>query len=114
MNYDLTLRQVLPKKGDDEPQPLHVPVLVGLIGPDGKDMPLRIQGEYKDSAETTRMLELRAATQIGRLWIADGDKLDIRAVDIVWRFEETVCIDAGIEDIVAGDTQFHRNGRIRA
>jgi aminopeptidase N len=54
--YDLTLRQ---SQAGGESQPLHVPVRVGLIGPDGRDLPLRLQGEYKDRAATTRLVELR-------------------------------------------------------
>jgi len=59
--FDLTLRQVLPKAspGEPAPQPLHVPVRVGLMGPDGSDLPLRLQGEYKEHTATTRLLELR-------------------------------------------------------
>ena len=57
--YDLTLRQVLPKLGAGEPQPLHVPVRVAFLGPDGRELPLRLQGEYKDHTATTRLLELK-------------------------------------------------------
>jgi aminopeptidase N len=64
--YDLTLRQVLPGPRSAstgaraaEPQPLHVPVRVGLLGPDGRELPLRLQGEYKDRTATTRLLELK-------------------------------------------------------
>jgi aminopeptidase N len=67
--YDLTLRQVLPplKRADgSDPEPLHVPVRVGLVGPDGRDLPLRLQGEYKDRTATTRLLELRPREQTFR------------------------------------------------
>jgi aminopeptidase N len=61
--YDLTLRQMQPPSrataGASVPQPLHIPVRIGLIGPDGREFPLRLQGEYKDRAATTRLLELR-------------------------------------------------------
>jgi len=57
--YDLTLRQVLPRIGGSEPRPLHVPVRVALLGPDGRELPLRLQGEYKEHTATTRLLELR-------------------------------------------------------
>jgi hypothetical protein len=53
------LRQVLPRVGTGEPQPLHLPVRVGLLGPDGRDLALRLQGEYKERAATTRLLELK-------------------------------------------------------
>jgi aminopeptidase N len=57
--YDLTLRQGLGRPGENEPAPLHVPVRVALLGPDGRELSLRLQGEYKDQAATTRLLELR-------------------------------------------------------
>jgi len=57
--YDLTLRQVLPKTGGVEPEPLHLPVRVALLGPDGRELGLRLSGEYKDQAASTRTLELR-------------------------------------------------------
>src|SRR5262245_35734608 len=57
--YDLTLRQVLAKSGASESQPLHLPVKIGLLGPDGRELSLRLQGEYKEHAATTRLLELR-------------------------------------------------------
>ena len=57
--YDLFLRQTLPAGRAGEGQPLHLPVRVGLVGPDGRDLPLRLQGEYKDRTATTRLLELK-------------------------------------------------------
>jgi aminopeptidase N len=52
--YDLTLRQSPPGNG----APLPIPVRVGLIGPDGRDLPLRLQGELKEHAASTRLLLL--------------------------------------------------------
>jgi len=57
--YDLTLRQVLPRPGGEAAPPLHLPVRVGLLGPDGRDLPLRLQGEYKERIASTRLLELK-------------------------------------------------------
>ena len=46
-----------PTPGQAEKLPLHIPVVFGLIGPDGADIPLRMAGE--ESAQgTTRTLEL--------------------------------------------------------
>ncbi|MEQ1894298.1 MAG: aminopeptidase N [Planctomycetota bacterium] len=56
--YDLTLRQLAPRAGEDAP-PLHLPIRVGLLGPDGRELPLRLSGEYKDKLATTRLLELK-------------------------------------------------------
>ena len=57
--YDLVLRQTVPEGGE----PLHVPVRLGLLGRDGRDLALRIEGEPVDkrgsAAATTRLFELR-------------------------------------------------------
>ena len=55
----LTLTQRRPDRGD---QPLHIPVAIGLIGPDGHDMPLRLMGETT-AGPGTRVLQLCAAQQ---------------------------------------------------
>ena len=47
--------------GQPEKQPYHIPVAFGLVGPDGKDLPLYLAGE--DSASTQRVLSLCSATQ---------------------------------------------------
>ncbi len=42
---DLTLEQkTLPTPGQAQKQPLHIPLGIGLIGPDGEDMPLDLEG----------------------------------------------------------------------
>jgi len=60
--YTLTLTQHAP---ENEPafQPTHMPVAVGLVGPDGADMRLALDGEDVDSAPTTRTLELTEASE---------------------------------------------------
>jgi aminopeptidase N len=61
--YALTLRQSLERPaGEPAAPPLHVPVAVGLLGPDGCDLPLRLAGETRP-AGTTRVLELREREQ---------------------------------------------------
>ncbi len=56
--YTLTLRQsVPPTPGQPEKKPMHIPLAVGLVGPDGDDLPLEPDGS------TTRVLELTAAEQ---------------------------------------------------
>jgi aminopeptidase N len=43
--YTLTLEQnVKPTPGQEEKQPLHIPLGLGLVGPDGADMPLDLDG----------------------------------------------------------------------
>src|SRR5690348_12046339 len=41
--------------------PLHIPLAIGLVAPDGHDMPLRLAGEA--SPATTRVLEIRNAVE---------------------------------------------------
>ena len=60
-SYTLTLSQYTPATpGQADKQPLHIPVAVGLIGPDGKDLPLQLEGEHH-AQQGTRVLELKAA-----------------------------------------------------
>jgi aminopeptidase N len=57
--YVLTLAQHAP--GRPENQPYHIPIAVGLLGPDGADLPLRLAGET--GAATQRVLSLTQAQQ---------------------------------------------------
>jgi aminopeptidase N len=62
--YTLDLRQEAPKRGAGAVptwQPVPLPVLVGLVGPDGIDFPLTLQGEDASAAATTRRLDLTEA-----------------------------------------------------
>jgi aminopeptidase N len=63
--YTLALRQSLPRpEGGLPAPPLHIPVAVGLVGRDGRDLPLRLDGEQRHvTAPTTRVLELREREQ---------------------------------------------------
>ncbi|MEZ5611563.1 MAG: aminopeptidase N [Rhodocyclaceae bacterium] len=59
-SYTLTLTQhTPPTPGQPRKQALHIPVALGLIGPDGEDLPLRLEGEGQ-GALTTRVLELKS------------------------------------------------------
>jgi len=56
--FALTVRQTTPPTpGQAEKVPLHIPIAMGLLGPDGRDLPLRLAGEGA-SCGTTRVLEL--------------------------------------------------------
>ncbi|HTN50691.1 MAG TPA: aminopeptidase N [Burkholderiaceae bacterium] len=60
---ELTLSQATPPtSGQPIKEPLHIPVAVGLVGPDGRDLPLQLEGELH-AAGTTRVLELTRETQ---------------------------------------------------
>jgi aminopeptidase N len=60
--YTLTLSQSCPSTpGQGEKLPFHIPVAVGLLASDGRDLALRLQGEQETSP--TRVLELVDAQQ---------------------------------------------------
>ena len=62
--YVLTLRQhTPPTPGQPDKQPLVIPVAVGLLGPDGVDLPLRLAGEGSATSAITRVLRLTEAEQ---------------------------------------------------
>ncbi len=61
--YTLTLSQHCPPTpGQPDKQPFHIPVAVGLVGPDGHDLPLRLDHEGT-GGESTRVLSLTEAEQ---------------------------------------------------
>jgi aminopeptidase N len=61
--YALALSQHTdPTPGQPEKLPFHIPFAVGLVGPDGKDLPLRLEGEA-EAAGATRVLDLVAPSQ---------------------------------------------------
>src|SRR6478672_11367092 len=61
--YTLDVEQSVPSAtGSRRRPPLHVPLAMGLVGPDGRDLPLRLTGE-PPSAATTRILELTSNAQ---------------------------------------------------
>jgi aminopeptidase N len=64
--YLLDLEQrTAPTPGQPRKLPFHIPVRVGLVGPDGRDLPLRLQGELNATAGT-RVLSLTQTAQTFR------------------------------------------------
>ncbi|CAG2142785.1 Aminopeptidase N [Cupriavidus yeoncheonensis] len=67
----LTLSQRCPKvgietrAGSPEKQPFHIPFAIGLLGADGHDLPLQLEGEAA-AAGTTRVLDFTQAEQTFR------------------------------------------------
>ncbi|MCO6440374.1 MAG: aminopeptidase N [Nitrococcus mobilis] len=58
--YTLHIRQHTPATpGQPHKQPLHIPVIVGLLDAEGRDLPLRLEGETQVIATGSRVLELR-------------------------------------------------------
>jgi aminopeptidase N len=55
-----------PTPGQADKQPLLIPFALGLVGPDGKDVPVRFEGEIRAQG-TTRVIELTQSVQTVRL-----------------------------------------------
>ena len=63
--FDITLHQTCrPTPGQSTKQPFHIPIALGLLGADGRDLPLTINGEARGS---TAVLELTEAWQSFRV-----------------------------------------------
>jgi len=61
--YTLSMAQSTPPTPDQpQKQSLHIPFAVGLVGPDGRDVPLRLAGET-GTGGTTRILSLLEPTE---------------------------------------------------
>jgi aminopeptidase N len=61
--YTLTVRQwIPPTPGQPEKLPMHIPLALGLVGPDGRELPLRLEGEAA-AAGTDRVLSVRKAEE---------------------------------------------------
>ena len=64
--YELTVTQSCPPTpGQPVKKPMHIPLAVGLLGPQGRDLPLRLEGEAQGRG-TTAVLSLRRATEVFR------------------------------------------------
>ncbi len=64
--FELTLAQTCPPTpGQRSKLPFHVPFAVGLVGPDGNDLPLQLDGEAAPGA-TTRVLDLTESARTFR------------------------------------------------
>ena len=64
--YTLKVSQVCaPTPGQKHKEPYHIPIAVGLVGPDGKDMVLQLDGEEKAKG-TTRVLNLTTRSETFR------------------------------------------------
>uniref|UniRef100_C6DY63 Aminopeptidase N n=1 Tax=Geobacter sp. (strain M21) TaxID=443144 RepID=C6DY63_GEOSM len=61
--YTLTVTQSCPATpGQPEKEPFHIPLAVGLMTRDGRELPLQLEGE-KSRGASTRVLELRRETE---------------------------------------------------
>ena len=65
-SYTLTLSQICPPTpGQPKKEPYHIPVAMGLVGPDGRDMALQLEGEDAP-AGTSHVLNLTQREQTFR------------------------------------------------
>ena len=65
--YELRVRQhTPPTPGQPHKEPLHLPLALGLLDRQGRDLPLRLAGETGQVTAGTRVLELREAEQVFR------------------------------------------------
>ncbi|HXG81558.1 MAG TPA: DUF3458 domain-containing protein, partial [Sphingomicrobium sp.] len=65
--YEMTVRQhTPPTPGQPEKRPLHIPLAVGLLDRNGREMPLRFEGESIGREAPTRIIELVEAEQTFR------------------------------------------------
>jgi len=93
--YHLTLSQHTPPTPSQvHKEPLPIPVAVGLIGPDGRDLLLRLAGEDATAAATTRVLVLECAKRTFRF-----DDVDVRPVPSLLRgFSAPVILELEEDD----------------
>lgn len=63
--YSLTFNQSIPDtQGQTDKVPMHIPIAMGLMGPDGKDMALQLDGDNAPSdIKGSKMLHLKEACQ---------------------------------------------------
>jgi aminopeptidase N len=63
-SYRMTVRQSCPPTpGQFLKEPFHIPLALGLLDPDGRDIPLRLKGEPA-AVGTTRVLDIREPEQM--------------------------------------------------
>ncbi|MFO1417937.1 MAG: aminopeptidase N [Methylotetracoccus sp.] len=63
-SFTLRVRQSCPPTpGQAEKAPFHIPLAIGLLGPDGVELPVRLDGDATDFAGTTRVLDVRQPEQ---------------------------------------------------
>ena len=64
--YELTVTQSCPPTpGQPTKLPMHMPLIVGLLDAEGRDLPLRLEGE-KTAVGTSAVLSLRKETEVFR------------------------------------------------
>jgi len=102
--YDLTVTQSCPPTpGAAEKPPLLVPIAMGLLDGQGRDMPLRMHGEAGAPAETTRVLALKNATETFRFI----DVAEAPVPSLLRGFSAPVILDPPLAEAEAGFLMAH-------
>jgi aminopeptidase N len=61
---NLTVRQSCPPTpGQPVKEPFHIPVALGLLAPDGTELPLQLEGESEPHGQKTRVLDVKESKQ---------------------------------------------------
>ena len=109
--YTLELEQSCPATpGQPEKHPYHMPIAVGLLAPDGRELPLTLAGQDSDGAPGSRVLQLTKAKQSFRFEGID----EAPVASVLRNFSAPVKLqfDQSLEDLAflaANDTdQFNR------
>ena len=91
-SYDLTLSQYCPPTpGQPDKQPMHIPFSVGLLDAQGRDIPLRLEGETAAAATRGRVLSLTQPRQTFRF----TDLPEPRALSLNRGFSAPVNVKSG-------------------
>jgi len=91
---ELTLSQsTAPTPGQPSKEPLHIPIAVGLVGGDGVDIPLQLEGE-PSARGTTRVLDLTQPTQTFRFTHVKSPVVP----SLLRGFSAPVTVDARLDD----------------
>lgn len=100
--FTLKLAQQCPKVGIEtrpgtpDKQPFHIPFAIGLLGADGKDLPLQLDGEAIPSG-TTRVLDFTEASQSFRfVGLPKGPRAPLPS--LLRDFSAPVIVDADYSD----------------
>jgi len=105
-SYSLTLRQsCVPTPGQPDKQPLQIPLALGLLGKDGRQMPLTLAGESEKGPDT-RVLQLHSKEETFRFTGLNGEPVpallrDFSApvrLDYPYRHEELALLMANEPD----------------
>ncbi|WP_338845606.1 aminopeptidase N [Massilia sp. W12] len=93
--FELTISQSCPATpGQPKKQAFHIPLLTGLVGPDGRDLPLYLEGAPHTHGQTSVVLELTKTRQTFRfLQVA---KLPVPSV--LRDFSAPVVLDSGLSE----------------